>query len=182
MIYVEAPNMIYVEAPSAIYSDSSLPVTPRLFLAGSITGAKDWQESTTTELSDTQCIIYNPRRKVFGPDVSSQEQIEWEFNALRSSNIIVFYFSSETLAPITLFEYGAALERVANGWTKNKHIVVYCEPDYKRREDVFIQTELMKLNDKVTICHSLYEFHRTAIKKIEENIAERNIRYYGKHQ
>ncbi len=171
--------MLYIEAPNARFDQSSFPVTPRVFLAGSITGAKNWQENSTTALSEENCIIYNPRRKVFGPEVSSQEQIEWEYYALRESDIVVFYFSSETLAPITLFEYGAALERIKTQNSHNKYLVVYCEPEYKRKEDVEIQTKLMNLNDSVYMCNTVDEFHSTAIAKIYEMMAKRNIKKYG---
>lgn len=52
---------------------------------------------------------------------------------------ILFYFSKETVAPITLFEYGTLLEQFNQG---KKIIHVAIHPEYPRKNDVLIQTEL----------------------------------------
>lgn len=86
------------------------------------------------------CVIYNPRRDDF--DMSayeevSRQQIIWEFHALRMSTVNLFWFPAETLCPITLFEYGSAIERLHAG-------AVMCgtHPDYQRRFDLIEQTSL----------------------------------------
>ena len=38
-------------------------------------------------------------------------QINWEYLALRKASYISFWFAAETLAPITLFEYGYHLAK-----------------------------------------------------------------------
>ena len=135
--------MIYVEAPEKKEISQNLDSMPKIFLAGSITNAKDWQSNLIKHVENLNCIIYNPRRKVF--DMSdkneSEIQINWEFKYLRETDIVIFYFSEETVAPITLFELGSRLE--SNLDAHYQSIYVYCEPNYPRKEDVKIQTDLM---------------------------------------
>lgn len=136
MIYVEAPN-IFVE------ETESLKKFPTVFLGGGITNCKDWQSDLVQEIDDLDCIVYNPRRKSFDlKDPSQSEiQIKWEHNYLSTSDIVIFYFSSETLCPITLFELGARL--MANqSHSYGQSIYIYCEPDYQRKFDVEFQTKL----------------------------------------
>jgi len=111
-----------------------------LFLAGSISNAWDWQEVAANVLKHDY-DVYNPRRenyKSFDPKVE-REQIIWEYDRLKKCGTIIFWFSHETLAPITLFEYGKCLE-----WKKRGEIELYvgASPEYKRINDLLIQTEL----------------------------------------
>lgn len=123
-----------IEAPSEklpIYKDE-------LFLGGGISGCIDWQTEFLKHFTEYELTIYNPRRSAF--DLSdpkeSEIQIAWEYERLRSSKFIVFWFPHETLCPITLLELGAALER---HWHR---LIIGCHPDYKRKFDVAIQTHL----------------------------------------
>ena len=131
MKYYEAPNTPnfneWVDCPSRT----------SLFLAGSITGAWNWQNKVTEKLSPYY-NIFNPRRENYDSLIDGQEriQIKWEWQMLNHCENLLFYFSNETLAPITLFEYGKFLEN-----TKKK-IYVCIHPEYKRKNDVLIQTEL----------------------------------------
>lgn len=125
--------MRYIEAPD----ESTL--SPTLFLAGGISNCPDWQSHMVSLLRDENLTIFNPRRKDF--DVSkkdeSKKQIEWEARHLEKADMISFWFPSETLCPIVLYELGA--------WSMtDKKIFVGIHPDYKRREDVVIQTKLKK--------------------------------------
>ena len=134
MKYVEAPNI--VEDKTGITS---------VFLGGGITSCKDWQVNLVEILKDYNVTIYNPRRNQFDlTDVKvSEEQIRWEHKYLHESNILVFYFAEETLCPITLFELGAALERnMYLPYHTRQHIIIYCEPGYKRKFDVEFQSSL----------------------------------------
>lgn len=132
--------MIYVEAPNYQYDNNR--ELPKVFLGGGITNCKDWQVDLKEELRDLNCIIYNPRRKSF--DISdptqSEIQIRWEHKYLSDSDIVVFYFSSETLCPITLFELGARL--MSNLTMPHQSIYIYCEQNYQRKFDVEFQTKL----------------------------------------
>lgn len=133
MIYVEAPNDAPVGAKM-----------PSIFLAGSITNCPLWQTEMVGYLKDLDLIIYNPRRKNFPMDDpnAAEGQITWEFKKLRLASMVSFWFSKETMGPIVLFEYGAALER-------NAPIVIGMDPKYPRRQDVEIQTKLKQPGIKI---------------------------------
>lgn len=133
MLYLEAPHY---HNPSEIKINTDISI----FLGGSITGADDWQKSAVGKLIN-YFNVFNPRRNnfVMSPE-TEREQITWEFNYLKKASIILFYFDFATLAPITLLEYGKFLgQRKYNSWQK---IYVSIHPEYKRKSDVLIQTEL----------------------------------------
>lgn len=142
--------MKYYEAPNPIPDLYDRDRIKSIFLAGSITGAVNWQKEMVNIIFPYY-HIFNPRRSNFDVTDSNmeKEQITWEFNALRYCPTVLFYFSSETLAPITLFEYGKML-------LSHKNLFVCVHPDYKRKNDVLIQTALVdqKLADR--ICFDLY--------------------------
>lgn len=135
MIYTEAPNEGNFQKKS-------------LFLAGGITGCPDWQSQVVTGLKDTDLELFNPRRENFpihNPD-AALEQISWEYRYLRNAHAILFWFPSETLCPIVLYELGA--------WSKtDKPLFVGIDLKYQRRHDVEIQTKLARPD--VTIVYSL---------------------------
>jgi hypothetical protein len=89
-------------------------------------------------LRDTNLVLLNPRHASFPiSDPNAAEQITWEHKHLRLANAILFWFPHETLCPIVLYELGA--------WSNvDKVIFVGIHPDYKRRQDVEIQTKLAK--------------------------------------
>lgn len=112
---------------------------PRIFMAGGITNCPDWQTELAGRIDRGVGTLFNPRRAHFPIDDPSaaDEQIRWEHDALRLADGILFWFPAETLCPIVLYELGA--------WSMTtKPLVVGCHPDYRRREDVFIQTELAR--------------------------------------
>lgn len=115
-----------------------------LFLAGSISSAEDWHQKAI-EYFDGSLLkyynIFNPRRKDF--DVNDrdmeEQQICWEFQMINKyCKNILFWFSYETVAPITLYEYG----RVLANYKNYDRIFVGIHPEYKRKRDVEIQTRL----------------------------------------
>jgi hypothetical protein len=126
-----------ITSPGAIES----PVNKSVFLAGGISGCSNWQEAAAEWIAkETDAIVYNPRRVDF--DMSayeeiSRQQIRWEYYALRVSTVNLFWFPSETLCPITLFELGSALERMNPG-----ALMVGADVDYKRLFDVEVQCQL----------------------------------------
>jgi hypothetical protein len=97
--------MYYVEAPDTIEVGDRIS----LFLAGTITGSKDWQSVLIDKLKRLELIIFNPRRKNFpmGDPTAAYAQIKWEHDHLRKSTIISFWFAKETMGPIVLYELGA---------------------------------------------------------------------------
>jgi hypothetical protein len=144
-----------------------------LFLAGSITGARNWQDDMVELLKKENLTIINPRRLDF--DVNdpsmSKDQITWEFDHLHSCKQISFWFSDETLAPITLLELGAALERLMavdySGFWPLEKIFIGIHPLYKRKFDIEIQTNLILercLNQKIAIVYSIEDL----VKQIKD--------------
>ena len=128
--------MRYVEAPE-IYNSSDGELS--LFLGGGITGCAPWRAKVIDVLKETDLVLLNPERKDF--DVSdklmSSDQIRWEFDHLRKSSGILFWFCAETLCPITLYELGA--------WSMTSiPLFVGCHPNYKRFFDISIQTALVR--------------------------------------
>lgn len=126
-----------IKSPEALPDPSYLSI----FLAGGISNCADWQEDVAERLAqETDAIIFNPRRLDF--DMTAYEevsrmQIIREWHALRMSTVNLFWLPEETLCPITLLEYGSAIERLHAG-------AVMCgtHPDYQRRFDVKMQNEL----------------------------------------
>ncbi len=137
--------MKYVECPE-VYGGNE----KSLFLAGGISGCGDWQTEMAGMLKDEDLVIINPRRKNF--DVENKrlekEQITWEFEHMKKADIISFWFTSETICPITLYELGKIS-------MTNKYLLVGVHPEYTRRRDVEIQTSLIR--PEVKIVYSIEE-------------------------
>ena len=111
-----------------------------VFLAGGITNCPDWQSPIVDKLKTlTPINIFNPRRNNWNPTFSEEDeclkQINWEYDHLRISDVVIFWFPKETLCPITLLEYGKFL-------VSNKRMVVGVHPEYQRKLDIKIQTTL----------------------------------------
>lgn len=128
--------MLYVESPETYNGNLK-----SIFLAGGITGCRDWQMEMVVFLSHLDIAIFNPRRKNFPiQDPSAAEkQIKWEHEHLTKTNFISFWFCPETLNPIVLYELGYWI-------TSDKTIFIGVDPDYQRRQDVEIQSSLVRPN------------------------------------
>ena len=133
---------MYLEAPIYHLPGEFTDTSKAVFLGGSITGASDWQADAATKLVLAGLTVCNPRRNSFDltDPTAERQQITWEHTYLSLCSLQFFYFAPETLAPITLFEYGATLESVK--YAPYKKIYVAVHPEYKRKHDVYIQTEL----------------------------------------
>lgn len=133
--------MYYIEALENL---ERTPGYKSLFLAGGITGCPDWQQEMKQLLSDTDLILFNPRRANFpihDPNAAN-EQITWEHKYLREADAIQFWFAKETIQPIVLYELGS--------WSMtDKPIFVGLHPEYPRRQDVEIQTSLVRPDIKI---------------------------------
>jgi hypothetical protein len=137
--------MKYIECPEVYNGKEN-----SLFLAGGISNCKDWQKEMVDLLIDTDLVLINPRRESF--DISKknieEEQISWEFNHLDKSGAVLFWFPSETVCPITLYELGKMSKT-------SKPIFVGVDKNYARKNDVIIQTKLIR--PEVEIVYSLKE-------------------------
>lgn len=160
--------MKYIKAPASLEVNSPEEGKTSLFLAGSISGAKNWQASITKikykgfDL-ETLFHIYNPRRDNYDSlnPLVEEEQIFWEFNAIHFCQKILFWFSNETVAPITLFELGSALHT-----HKYSNIFIGIDPKYARKNDVIIQTTLRNKFLSERIVYS----QKDLVKQIIDNL------------
>lgn len=137
--------MRYIEAPNTYEG-----LEKSMFLAGGITDCPEWQAEVVGMLSDTNLVLYNPRRKNFPihDPSASEAQIKWEHDYLRRATAILFWFPCETLCPIVLYELGA--------WSMTtKRLFVGVHPQYQRRRDVVIQTRLAR--PEVSIVYSIQD-------------------------
>jgi len=136
-----------------------------VFLAGGITNCPLWQDEILEKLSSTNLIVFNPRRKDFditGP-TSSQKQIEWEFKYLSSSWVFSIWFcaSEKSDLPICFYELGRHLT-LAREHGYLHAIVIGVDPNFERKDDVYIQTGLISTDVAKRITTSLDD-HAKAI-------------------
>lgn len=157
-----------------------------VFLAGGITNCPDWQEDVITELgsyNDTdKLVIFNPRRDNFPIDkpTDATEQIEWEFTQLENMDIFSMYFSAgKSDQPICMYELGRNIVRMQTRFPMDweDRIIISAERDYKRLQDVIIQTNLAcgnKINVNVQISKDvLVDYHTSNIIKAYKIIKRR---------
>lgn len=144
--------MQYVEALAPYHGREK-----SIFLAGGISNCIDWQAEVTTLLADADLVLLNPRRANFPihNPAESEVQIKWEFEHLRKATAILFWFPSETLCPITLYELGT--------WSMSeKPLFVGVHPNYQRRADVEIQTRLVRPD--VAIVYTIEELVKQVLE------------------
>lgn len=112
-----------------------------VFLAGSIEmgAAENWQQKVENYFSDNSIpmILLNPRRDDWDSSWHQEhenpqfyQQVNWELNALDSADLIILYFSPETMSPISLLELGLH--------AKSEKLVVCCPPGFWRKGNVEI--------------------------------------------
>lgn len=88
-----------------------------VFLAGSIDmgASEDWQTHSIHELNDavSNLNIFNPRRSDWDSSWAQElenpqfnQQVKWEINALKKSDIIIMNFANGSISPISLLELG----------------------------------------------------------------------------
>lgn len=127
-----------IEAPSREFELKEHNV----FLAGGITNCPDWQSELINKLQGMPNVnLFNPRRAQFPIHDKNafQEQIEWEHDYLKDANAIAVWFSRGSINPIVLYELGR--------WVNSRPEVaafVGIDPEYKRAQDVIIQTRLSR--------------------------------------
>jgi hypothetical protein len=129
-------------------SEEKQKYSTSLFLAGGITNCPQWQAEVLESIKELDITVFNPRRIDFPihDPTASKEQITWEYEKLRQATFVSFWFSKETLCPITLFELGAALERT-------EKLFIGVPYDYSHRQNVETQTKLRR--PKLLIVYTL---------------------------
>jgi hypothetical protein len=141
---------IYLEAPDSFDTYAHFDRNRTVFVAGSITGTSDWQEEVVKTLLRSGLNVFNPRRENFDTKAKGveREQITWEHKHLEIAGITLFYFAPETVAPITLLEYGKQLVKCQYAPWRKTYVCIH--PEYIRKNDVLIQTELV--NPELLVC------------------------------
>lgn len=134
--------MIVVTAPH-LYIPRHDEIT--VFLAGGISGCRDWQKETIEHLyrfvgrDDNQVVVYNPRQEKFdinNPHAAS-DQITWEYQYLNQVDIFSMYFvGGNQVQPICMYELGHYTKPYGDPQ------VISVETDYIRKNDVIIQVAL----------------------------------------
>ena len=123
------------------------PKFSSVFLAGGITGCKNWQSEVIKELEFEDISIFNPRQTNFNihDKSASVKQIFWEFERLEQMEIFSIYFcESNSDQPICMYELGRNILRMQNRFPFDwqNRIIISVEENYKRKQDVIIQTLL----------------------------------------
>jgi hypothetical protein len=104
---------------------------PSIFLAGSIEmgKAENWQTGLENTLNKYHGTILNPRRNDWDNswiqsiiNTPFREQVLWELQALKNSDIIFMYFDPKTKSPISLLELGL--------FAKTPKLIVCCPDGY----------------------------------------------------
>ena len=131
--------MKYIECPEVYENKIKLKDEKSLFLAGGISGCSDWQAKFVAMLNEENIVLLNPRRKHFDVNKkeNEKEQITWEYNHLAKASAVSFWFPSETVCPITLYELGKQS-------ADKKPIFIGVDPNYSRKRDVEIQIKLAR--------------------------------------
>jgi len=129
----------YHEAPESLEGHD---FSQSVFLAGIITGSEEWQPQFAKRVlnrEDLGLSVWNPRRANFPMDDPSAaaDQIAWEFQAISRCASVSFWFGSESMCPICLYELGKCS-------MIPKPLFVGVDPDYQRLQDVCIQTALIR--------------------------------------
>lgn len=123
----------------------------KIFLAGGIQKCDEWQQKIINMFkeSDIKENIYliNPRRENFPIDDpnAAEEQITWEFEMLEQCDMFTMLFlDSESDQPICFYELGRNIERMKQRFPQSweKRIVISSDSNFKRVQDVLIQTKL----------------------------------------
>ena len=132
-------------APQHVPNEDFFTTSPKIFLAGSIEQgkAKMWQDEVIEALSDTDVVVFNPRREKWNPNLPQtpdnpefDEQVRWELDLLvRHSGLVFFFFQEGTMSPISLLELGLVLG-------SGTRAVVVCEPGFWRRGNVQITCDV----------------------------------------
>jgi hypothetical protein len=140
-----------------------------LFLAGTIDmgDSVDWQEDVANQLNDVDdLVILNPRRDNWDNSWEQSkdhpqfnEQVTWELEGLRRSDIVFFNFLPSSKSPITMMELGYML-----GWNDFVHrdIVVCCPKEFYRKGNVDIICDMHYVK--------VYEEYQEAVRVLRKRI------------
>ena len=175
-----------------------------IFLAGGITNCPDWQGEVIKHIKDdivttlkqemTYMVLVNPRHEKFNAEDKSatRNQIGWEFKWLERADILsILYSDSESVQPIALYELGRNIVRMQMKFPADwrDRIIISVDENYKRKEDVIVQTELAT-NGLVPVhvkpTDELYTNHAAMIRRSYFSVYYRHVqfshKYFGKEK
>lgn len=168
--------MIVITAPH-LYIPKYDDVT--VFLAGGITGCRDWQNETIEHLrkfvgrDDTQVVVYNPRQENFDVNnpAATIDQITWEYQYLNQVDIFSMYFvGGDQIQPICMYELGRYIIMFED------EQVISTEKDYIRKIDVVNQVALTTRGLTAVNTEATPYTHAKAIFESIEKVKERKMR------
>jgi hypothetical protein len=167
--------MIVITAPH-LYIPKYDDVT--VFLAGGITGCRDWQNETIEHLrkfvgrDDTQVVVYNPRQEDFDINnpAATIDQITWEYQYLNQVDIFSMYFvGGDRIQPICMYELGRYMK------PHGDQQVISVEMDYIRKNDVIIQVALATRGITTVNAPATPYYHAKHIFESIEKVKERKM-------
>jgi len=159
----------------------------KVFLGGGIQKCPDWQSKIINDMmrmkwDDVNVTLINPRQPNFDMNDShaAEKQITWEFNNLNAMDMFTmfFYGPTESDQPICFYELGRYIEvirrRFPDDW-ENRIVITVCK-DFRRYEDVLVQTRLATEDKVVPYCVKGYNdallMHELAIVNALKNIKQ----------
>ena len=150
---------------TVIKAPGALPLAlPGIFLAGSIEmgKAEDWQAQVQKLMANEEVELYNPRRDDWDSSWEQtiendefRKQVNWELNAMDSSQVIIMYLDPETKSPISLLELGIHAQSgkllvcCPDGFYRKGNVDVVCAkyniPQYDTIEEL-VGAAIVKIN------------------------------------
>jgi len=174
--------MKVITAVEKIETNDLIERTVRCFLAGGITNCANWQNEVISKLKEydvnnpgelNELIVFNPRRDDFpidDPD-ASYEQIDWEFSALEKSDIFSMRFvAGPSDQPICMYELGRIIHKMQIRYPVSfkDRVIISCDKDYKRAQDVHIQMKLATGYDDIVRDMTIDEYANKIIESYKK--------------
>lgn len=153
--------MQVIYPPTRIQPDADVV---RIFLAGAIDNgaAVDWQSQLESiarvSTYGEEVAMYNPRRRDWDASWEQSltnekfvEQVYWEQDKLDECDIAFFFFPKDSVAPITLMEFGYTLAK------NPRKVVVAAEPGYWRRGNLEVMCNRSRVQLHATLRGAWYD-------------------------
>jgi len=141
-----------------------------IFLAGSIDEgrARPWHLEVVKALDPFDILILNPKREEWdasweqsADNPQFREQVTWEFKAMQNSDMILFVFTEESKAPVSMYEYGR--------FAHIKDSLICVEEGFYRQGNL----DLYSSFDEIPIYHNLDEMIMDLKTVIGKHIGKR---------
>ena len=128
-----------------------------LFLAG---GSTKWRETVEHTLECNEdfhsVVILDP----YDENYSTLPNTAWEAQMMKKADCIVFWFTKESVCPVSLFELGYALR------DHTKDIIIGVEPGYPKEDE--LDAQLITLCPKLVPFSSLEQLTRAIELYVED--------------